>query len=47
MKQESATTPGETTSPWLGRSIERFEDAALLSGRGQYADDLGGKPGML
>jgi len=47
MKQESATTPGEALSPWLGRSIERFEDAALLSGRGQYADDLGGKPGML
>lgn len=47
MKQEVATTPAETTSPWLGRSIERFEDAALLSGRGQYADDLGGRPGML
>jgi 2-furoyl-CoA dehydrogenase large subunit len=26
---------------WLGRSIERVEDAALLTGRGRYLDDLG------
>jgi CO/xanthine dehydrogenase Mo-binding subunit len=26
---------------WLGRSIERVEDAALLTGRGRYIDDLG------
>src|SRR5947207_1746272 len=32
---------------WLGRSIERFEDAALLTGRGRYIDDLGVQPGTL
>src|SRR5216683_4101466 len=32
---------------WLGRSIERFEDAALLTGRGRYIDDLGLRPGTL
>ncbi len=32
---------------WLGRSIERFEDAALLSGRGRFIDDLGTRPGTL
>jgi 2-furoyl-CoA dehydrogenase large subunit len=25
---------------WLGRSVERVEDAALLTGRGRYVDDL-------
>ena len=34
-------------APHLGRARERLEDAALLSGRGQYADDLGVKPGTL
>src|SRR5205814_6513029 len=32
---------------WVGRSIERFEDAALLTGRGRYIDDLGVQPGTL
>jgi 2-furoyl-CoA dehydrogenase large subunit len=32
---------------WLGRSIERVEDAALLTGRGRYIDDLGVPPGTL
>src|ERR1043166_9103395 len=32
---------------WLGRSIERVEDAALLTGRGRYIDDLGVAPGTL
>ena len=32
---------------WLGRSVERVEDAALLTGRGRYIDDLGVKPGTL
>src|SRR5262249_8366456 len=32
---------------WLGRSIERVEDAALLTGRGRYIDDLGVAPGSL
>ena len=26
---------------WVGQSIERVEDAALLTGRGRYIDDLG------
>src|SRR5215470_5752953 len=33
--------------PWIGRSIERVEDAALLSGRGRFIDDLGVQPGTL
>src|SRR5215471_1765766 len=33
--------------PWVGRSIERVEDAALLSGRGRFIDDLGTPPGTL
>src|ERR1043166_7906894 len=32
---------------WLGRCIERVEDAALLTGRGRYIDDLGVPPGTL
>jgi 2-furoyl-CoA dehydrogenase large subunit len=34
-------------SHWVGQSLERVEDAALLSGRGAYMDDLGVKPGTL
>lgn len=34
-------------APHVGRARERLEDAALLTGRGQYADDLGVKPGTL
>ena len=33
--------------PHLGRSLPRQEDAALLSGRGRFADDLGTPPGTL
>jgi 2-furoyl-CoA dehydrogenase large subunit len=33
--------------PWVGRSIERVEDAALLSGGGRFIDDLGTLPGTL
>ena len=32
---------------WVGRSIARVEDAALLSGRGRFIDDLGIPPGTL
>jgi 2-furoyl-CoA dehydrogenase large subunit len=35
------------TASWVGRSIERVEDAALLSGRGRFIDDLGVPPGTL
>jgi 2-furoyl-CoA dehydrogenase large subunit len=31
----------------VGRPLPRFEDAALLTGRGNYADDAGVKPGTL
>ena len=37
----------EPGSPWVGRSIPRVEDAALLTGRGRYIDDLGVRPGTL
>src|SRR6266702_4295892 len=33
--------------PWVGRSIERVEDAGLLTGRGRFIDDLGVRPGTL
>ncbi len=38
-------TPAEPG--WLGQSIERVEDAALLTGRGRYIDDLGVPPNTL
>src|SRR5271169_1165168 len=40
-----AITPG--TGSWVGRSVPRVEDAALLTGRGRYIDDLGVRPGTL
>jgi 2-furoyl-CoA dehydrogenase large subunit len=36
-----------TTRNWVGRSIPRVEDAALLAGRGRFIDDLGVRPGTL
>jgi 2-furoyl-CoA dehydrogenase large subunit len=35
------------TAPWLGRSIPRFEDAALLTGRGRFFDDVAAPPRTL
>ena len=32
---------------WVGQSVERVEDGALLTGRGRYIDDLGVRPGTL
>src|SRR5215210_8967947 len=32
---------------WVGQSIERVEDAALLTGRGRYIDDIAVSPGTL
>jgi len=29
------------TISWTGQSLERVEDAALLTGRGRFIDDLG------
>ena len=34
-------------APWCGQSVERVEDAALLTGRGRYIDDLGVRPDTL
>ena len=42
-REDAAITDGATG--WVGRSIPRFEDAALLTGRGRYVDDLGTRPG--
>jgi 2-furoyl-CoA dehydrogenase large subunit len=40
--------PDESTRPrHVGRSMERLEDPAILTGRGRYGDDLGVKPGTL
>ncbi len=36
-----------TAHGWVGRSLPRFEDAALLTGRGRYFDDCGTPPGTL
>src|SRR3954462_5927894 len=38
---------GRMTQTWVGQSIERVEDAALLTGRGRYIDDIGVPPGTL
>jgi 2-furoyl-CoA dehydrogenase large subunit len=32
---------------WCGQSVERIEDAALLTGRGRFFDDLGERSGTL
>ena len=34
-----------TSPPFVGRAMERVEDAALLTGRGRFADDMGEPPG--
>lgn len=39
--------PPDRTQGWLGRAVERVEDAALLTGGGRYLDDLGVRPGTL
>ena len=35
------------SEPWVGRSIPRVEDGALLTGHGRFIDDLGTPPGTL
>jgi len=46
-----ATSPTQARpgsgSPWVGQSIARVEDAALLTGRGRFMDDIGVHPGTL
>ena len=46
----SASIPPEyaaASARWTGLSVDRREDAALLIGRGRFADDLGVRPGTL
>src|SRR5579872_1135655 len=38
---------GEAGPSWVGQSLPRAEDAALLTGRGRFIDDLGIPPGTL
>ncbi|WP_048859530.1 xanthine dehydrogenase family protein molybdopterin-binding subunit, partial [Acidisphaera rubrifaciens] len=35
------------STAWVGQSIQRVEDAALLTGRGRFIDDLPSPPGTL
>ena len=44
MSEDMSAVP---PTSWCGQSIERVEDAALLTGRGRYIDDLGVPPGTL
>ena len=37
----------EAAKSWVGQSLPRVEDAALLTGRGRYMDDIGTPPGTL
>jgi len=37
----------QPTDNWIGQSIERIEDDALLTGRGRFIDDLGVRPGTM
>lgn len=40
-------THARTAGTWVGRSLPRVEDAALLTGCGRYIDDCGTPPGTL
>src|SRR5260370_31919950 len=42
-----AIAESKAARPWVGQSIPRVEDAALLTGRGRFIDDLGVRPGTL
>lgn len=42
-----SNSPGSGTGRWLGRAVERLEDAPLLMGAGRYADDLPVAPNTL
>src|SRR5581483_6622781 len=43
----NAATGKPAARPWIGQSIPRVEDPALLSGRGRFIDDIGIRPGTL
>lgn len=40
-------TTSNKPATWVGQALERQEDAALLTGAGRYADDLGTHPATL
>jgi 2-furoyl-CoA dehydrogenase large subunit len=42
-----AAAPAGSSPLWVGQSIARVEDSALLTGRGRFMDDLGVHPGTL
>src|ERR1700722_6690570 len=42
-----AIAESNTARPWVGQSILRVEDSALLTGRGRFVDDLGVRSGTL
>jgi 2-furoyl-CoA dehydrogenase large subunit len=42
-----AIAESDTARPWVGQSIPRVEDSALLTGHGRFIDDLGVRPGTL
>jgi 2-furoyl-CoA dehydrogenase large subunit len=43
----AASSPNASEPRWLGRPVERIEDATLLAGRGYYTDDLPVRAGTL
>src|SRR5262245_17144086 len=43
----NAAASAPISGPWIGRSIPRVEDPALLSGRGRFIDDVAVRPGTL
>jgi 2-furoyl-CoA dehydrogenase large subunit len=45
--QAASTEPVVEPQRHVGRSMERLEDPAILTGRGRYGDDIGVKPGTL
>ena len=47
MHRDAALVELERPTRHVGRPMERLEDAALLTGRGRYGDDLGTPPGTL
>jgi len=44
---KEALASEDSGSPWVGQSIPRVEDSALLTGRGRFMDDIGVHPGTL
>jgi 2-furoyl-CoA dehydrogenase large subunit len=44
---ELPTRTADRAERWTGQALVRREDAALLTGKGRFADDLGVRPGTL